>query len=203
MVSRNNSFHIKCCLGIINSEFRSDNLNFTKVHQLQYSMRNHKWNLDTPHQKAMCISLSWCCFRFVQRLRWFRHRSLLIVPPEGVWNFGGTRRVQEPYMGFARIFQRIPRLIRRRPNFVFQMQDFESYKRSKNQSARNIFQKIFSKRIQKECAGSHWITFWRRIDQNWYCSSTQKNSRLFTWYHAFLQKQRFAKTRLMLEFLEP
>jgi len=30
-------------------------------------------------------------------------------------------------MGFARIFQKILPLIRRRPNFVFQMQDFESY----------------------------------------------------------------------------
>ena len=37
-------------------------------------------------------------------------------------------RVQGPNMGFARIFQKIPPLIRRRPNFMFQMQDFERYK---------------------------------------------------------------------------
>ena len=30
-------------------------------------------------------------------------------------------------MAFARIFQKTPRLIRRRPNCMFQMQDFESY----------------------------------------------------------------------------
>jgi len=31
-------------------------------------------------------------------------------------------------MSFARIFQKIPPLIRRRPNFMFQKQNFESYK---------------------------------------------------------------------------
>jgi len=37
-------------------------------------------------------------------------------------------RDQKPYMGFAQIFQKMPRIIRRRPNFMFQMQDVESYK---------------------------------------------------------------------------
>jgi len=44
-------------------------------------------------------------------------------------------------MGFARIFQKTktPRLIWRRPNLMFQAQDFQSYKwKKKNQSARCI-----------------------------------------------------------------
>ena len=40
-------------------------------------------------------------------------------------------RVQEPYMGFVCIFQKIPHSVLRSPNFMFQTQDFQSFKSQK------------------------------------------------------------------------
>ena len=55
-------------------------------------------------------------------------------------------RVHEPYMGFARIFQKIPHLIPRRPNFIFQMQDFEGYKLSKKSICAGLSARVFPHR---------------------------------------------------------
>jgi len=130
------------------------------------------------------------------------------------WLIYTHTRVQEPYMGFARISPKIPHLIRRRPNFMFCMQDFESYKWPKKSictglravvsspEKRHLAPSfIFFKKIKKECAGHHSSTFRSQIDYNWYRSSTPTFPRLFTGCHAFLPKQRFAKTRPKLEFL--
>ena len=127
-------------------------------------------------------------------------------------------RVQEPYMGFARIFQKIPRLIRRRPNFMFQMQDFQSYKWQKKSICAGLSAMIsppknchfassfifFKKKIQKNSKRMRWTSseyFLKTHRLQLMSFLNTKISRLYTGCNAFLQKQSFAQTRPKLEFL--
>jgi len=104
-----------------------------------------------------------------------------------VWCICTYTRVHEPYMGFARIFQKIPPLIRRRPNFMFQMQEFDSYKWPKKSiCAKKILRKN-SKRMR-------WTSLEYFLKTNRIQLTSFLNSKFSSTFHGV--SRLFAKTKV-------